>query len=84
MQSSLAVVLACLACLWLGWYLRDLRQSVHLVWDDLLNAIKKQHTPLEEPRSSIVEPKVETPGERAKREQEELLERLNASGNQTR
>lgn len=77
MQSSLAIVLACLACLWLGWYLRDLRQLVQLVWDDLHNAIKRREAPAEEPRSSIVEPKQETPMERAAREQKELQERLN-------
>lgn len=78
MQSSLAFVIACSLSMWLGWYLRDLRQTIQLVWDDLAKRIKAKE-PMQDtaPRSMMVEPREESPGEKAQREQKELLDSLN-------
>ncbi|HEU5187933.1 MAG TPA: hypothetical protein VFT87_05540 [Candidatus Saccharimonadales bacterium] len=83
MLSSLLLAVCAFA---LGWFLRDMRDKVKEAYAFVrsLRDLKVDNELSVTPRSSIVEPKVETPGERAKREQEELLERLNAPGNQTR
>jgi hypothetical protein len=74
MLEAVAVIAMCAVAYWLGWKHKD-------NWDWLyVMLLRKNHSDVldeELPHSSIVEPKVETPTERAKREQEELLERLN-------
>lgn len=73
MIDTIAVIALMLFAYWLGWKHRD-----H--WDWMRAMVLKAKRPEaieEQPKSMILEPKPETPTQRAKREQEELLEGLN-------
>lgn len=75
MLTSLLLLIVVAVAYWLGWKHRDNWDWLRALW------LKKVHPNVledtEQPRSSIVEPKPETPMQKAQREQEELLERLN-------
>lgn len=74
MISSLIVLLVAIGAFALGWYQRELWERVKRL--ELSPAQKPQEEP-EEPRSMIFEPRDETPAERAKREQDDLIRTLN-------
>jgi hypothetical protein len=74
MLSAALVIALCGVAYWLGWKHKDNWDWLRALW------LKKAHPDVlepEAPRSSIVEPRLESPTQQAKREQEELLARLN-------
>jgi hypothetical protein len=67
------VIALCGAFYWLGWRHRDNWDWIRAKW------LETAHPDVsgDKPKSMILEPKPETPSERAKREQDELLESMN-------
>jgi hypothetical protein len=72
LAAALVLLIAGLSY-WLGWKHRDNWDWLRALW------LKKTHPDVfpDQPKSMIVEPHNETPAERAKREQDELIESLN-------
>lgn len=77
LEAALVLLIAGLAY-WLGWKHRDnwdWVRSLFLKYTKLGEGVSELEQP--QPRSLIIEPRDETPAERAKREQDELIESLN-------
>lgn len=78
MTNSLFVLLIVIWCFWFGWFLRDMWEWLRRIQSKVASLKATPPPPAEAPPVSMwVEPREETPQERAQREQDELIERLN-------
>lgn len=78
-MSNLAFVLSIIFAFCLGWFWRDISDKVK-EFATFLQSLKDlpEEQPVARPLSAIIEPRYETPSEKALREQKELTDSLNA------
>jgi hypothetical protein len=73
----MTIAISVLIALLVGWYSREIIERIKILQQQV-TALVKRDIPIPEQRKSLVAELPLTPSERIKRDQEELLERLNS------